>query len=169
MGYCIWMGLDGVQVDERKAEEAVALLGAKGLLDPALTTGDPVEVLCGALDHHGFGFERSSGFINIEDWNNGERGNSRDQDEAIVALGPIFEAGGTIEGDGEQGERWEYRFIGGSYELGWGTQDKVSAEDKDRVTDVWTAIRSQVPEEAREVIEAALARAEYLRSERTAA
>lgn len=162
MGYYVWMNFNEVRLAESKAGEAVQLLSANGLLDPKKGKNE-VDVLFEALECEQFTVSRDRGFIYLDEWSDGERSKSGDEGRVIETLGPLFEAGGTSCGEGEEGERWEYRFMGGRYELGWGTDDCVSQEDRERVAAAWRVAHDLLPAEYRDVLEQALLRADYLR------
>ncbi len=175
MGYYISLGLDAVKLQAGRAMEAIESLKAyrsgssfsdAGLQEriakelARVESGEKtaLEVLQGLFEDEDFECEVSDGFLCIESWQ-GEK--SHNEDAFMAGLGHLFEPGGSSWGDGEQGERWEYRFHGGSYELGWApTGLWVSREDRERVG---TAFRQlQGPQEALEAVKAFLMRADVV-------
>lgn len=165
MGYYISMGLSDVKLLVGRVQEAFEALktyrsgnsycdeGMQKRIAEALAKVDEgeqtaVEALISLLEDEDFEVRVEGEFLHIDEWN-GEK--THEEDYFMAGLGSLFEAGGRSWGSGEQEERWEYRYLGGSYELGWGPDRLyVSKQDKERVR---TAFRQlQGPPEALETI-----------------
>jgi len=124
---------------------------------------DAADVLLKALEDEYFQATREDGFIVIESWAEGSSEKSHNEFEYLQELSDLFEAGGSVIGEGEQGERWEIRFLGGSSEYGEAPRYCfVSGGDKDRVNAAFSAIELLAPGADLEVLRDALERAEFI-------
>lgn len=181
MAYKISMNLEKVRFPETKALEGLkALLGWEN--DPveqfngafyaelktkiaAVEAGeaDPVALLKEILEDEEFEVEALDGFLCLVSWGEEGDGFSRSEGILLAALGPFFEAGGSSWGSGQEGERWCYSFLGGTYELGWVDANfYVSKEDRQRVKAAWQEAGDQIPEALRAVLHDILLRADLL-------
>jgi hypothetical protein len=181
MGYYIDLSLNEVKLAESKAAEGLkaiyealkedkkdhkwALEGFNEKWSPimeAVEKGEksPTEALCEALEEESFDLECTDGFIILAAWI-GEK--AHDEGILLDSLGNLFEAGGYAYGGGEQGERWDYRFLGGSYEYGYaGSACCVSMADRERVGAAFAVAEAVLAPESLAVLREALTRAEFL-------
>ena len=124
---------------------------------------DAADVLLKVLEDEYFQAAREDGFIVIESWAEGSTEKSGKENEYIETLSDLFEADGSVIGEGEQGERWEIRFLGGSSEYGEAPRYCfVSGSDKDRVAAAFSALELLAPGSDLEVLRDALERAEFM-------
>ena len=181
MAYKISMSLENVRFPEPKALEGLkSILGWES--DPAekfngdfytglkakiaaVETGEanPVAILKEILEDEEYKVEAVDGFLCLVEWGEDGDGCSHSEGILLAALGSLFEAGGSSWGSGQEGERWCYTFLGGSYELGWVDRNfYVSKEDRQRVQAAWQEEAGQIPEALRVLLHDILRRADLL-------
>lgn len=179
---CISLYLESVRLAEDKALEGLkAILRQRGgdvygvrffeKLEKSIAKvdagGDPVKILCQHLDEEGFHVKRKDGFIHLPNWAEDGYGKSFQEVVILKALGDLFEAGGESWCFNEEDRcSWQYRFLGGSYEMGFAPEDCfVSREDQDRVALAFQEAEGLLTGNALQVLRDALLRSRFLLSQ----
>jgi hypothetical protein len=126
---------------------------------------EPVDLLESFLVDQGtFQTDREGHALILKDWADDASCDDYNRIEVVLgALGPLFEAGGTILETEESMVLGEYRFHGGAFEYAQGVSGLlVTHGDKERVTAAFVKAEALLPADVSEVLREALERATLL-------